>query len=154
MSSPTLFRCALLALLLTVGLQTRAQAGSPGCELRIHVDGFRNARGNLGTVIFTSPAGWPEDVSKSFRHGPAPIDPATRTATAVWKDLPPGYYSVAAIHDENSNHKLDRNFFGIPKEGFGFANNPRVLLSAPPFQAARIHVGCPATDITIHLQYK
>jgi uncharacterized protein (DUF2141 family) len=58
------------------------------------------------------------------------------------------------IHDENRNAKLDRNLIGIPKEGFGFANNPHVGLSAPRFQAAIVHVQCPATDINIHLQYK
>ena len=133
-------------------------ASTPGCTLRIHVDGFRNTTGNLGTVVFTSPDGWPEDLSKSFRHGPAPIDPATRTSVAEWADLPPGDYGVAAIHDENSNRKLDRNFLGIPKEGFGFANNPHVGLSAPAFREALVHVDCAKpearTEITIHLIYK
>ena len=129
-----------------------------GCTLLIHVDGFRNLAGNLGTVLFTAPDGWPEDLSKAFRHGPAPIDPATRTAMAEWTGLPPGDYGVAAIHDENGNHKLDRNFFGVPKEGFGFANNPHVGLSAPAFHEALVHLACPApgakTEITIHLIYK
>jgi len=129
-------------------------ASPPGCLLRIHVDGFRNTRGNLGTVIFKSSDGWPEDLSKSFRHGPAPIDVKTYTAVAEWPGLPAGDYGIAAIHDENSNHKLDRNFVGIPKEGFGFANNPHVGLSAPPFSAAVVHVGCPITEVTIHLQFK
>lgn len=123
------------------------------CTLRIHVDGFRNTRGNLGTIIFTSPNGWPEDENKCLRHGPTPIDQSSRTADAEWQ-LRPGDYGVAAIHDENSNHKLDRNLFGVPKEGFGFANNPHVGLSAPPFSAAVVHVGCPVTEITIHLIYK
>jgi uncharacterized protein (DUF2141 family) len=123
------------------------------CTLRIHVEGFRNIRGNLGTILFTSRDGWPEDKQKSFRHGPAPIDTKTRTAVAVWP-LPPGDYAVAAIHDENSNAKLDRNMFGIPKEGFGFANNPHVGFSAPPFEQAVVHLGCPITDITIKLQYR
>lgn len=123
------------------------------CTLRIHVDGFRNTKGNLGTIVFVSPDGWPEDENKCLRHGPAPIDKSTRTAVAEWQ-LPPGTYGVAAIHDENSNHKLDRNFLGIPREGFGFANNPRVVLSAPPFQAALVHLACPVTEITIHLIYK
>lgn len=153
MNSPKPPILALLALLFAA-TPVLAQAGSPGCELRVHVDGFRNTRGNLGTAIFASPAGWPDNMAKAFRHGPAPIDPATKTSTGVWTGIPAGDYAVVAIHDENSNHKLDRNFFGIPREGFGFANNPRVVLSAPAFQAARIHVGCPATDITIHLQYK
>jgi uncharacterized protein (DUF2141 family) len=124
------------------------------CTLRIHVDGFRNARGNLGTILFRSADGWPEDKDKSFRHGPAPIDKTTSTAVAVWPDLPPGDYGVAVIHDENSNARLDRNLIGVPKEGFGFANNPHVGLSAPPFQKAIVHVTCPSTDTAIHLQYK
>ena len=125
-----------------------------GCSLRIHVDGFRNTRGNLGTVVFKSPDGWPENISKAFRTGPAPIDKASSTAVAVWPDLPPGDYAVAAIHDENSNARLDRNFLGIPKEGFGFANNPHISFGPATFRAAKIHLACPATDITIHLQYK
>lgn len=142
----------LLALAATVvGAQ---QAPAPqSCTLRIHVDGFRNTIGNLGTIVFASPDGWPEDENKCVRHGPAPIDKSNRTSTAEWQ-LPPGNYGIAAIHDENSNHKLDRNFLGIPKEGFGFANNPHVGLSAPPFQAAVVHLACPVTEITIHLIYK
>jgi uncharacterized protein (DUF2141 family) len=124
-----------------------------GCTLRIHVDGFRNTRGNLGTVVFKSPDGWPEDFAKAVRTGPAPIDEATGTAIAVWP-VPPGDYAVAAIHDENSNARLDRNFLGIPKEGFGFANNPHISFGAAPFRAAQVHVVCPATEITIHLQYR
>jgi uncharacterized protein (DUF2141 family) len=118
------------------------------------VDGFRNTRGNLGTILFSSSPGWPEDKSKAFRHGPAPIDKATRTAVAEWPNLLPGDYGVAVIHDENSNAKLDRNLIGIPKEGFGFANNPHVALTAPAFQQALVHVSCPVTETTIHLQYK
>lgn len=133
------------------------QAAPPagqGCTLRMHVDGLRNSVGVVGTAIYTSPAGWPEDISKSFRHGPTPIVPGARNATVVWDNLPPGDYGVVAIHDENRNHKLDRNMFGWPKEGFGFANNPHVGLSAPPFKAALVHVACPATEIDIHIVYK
>ncbi len=72
----------------------------------------------------------------------------------MWENLPPGDYALAAIHDENSNARLDRNFIGIPKEGFGFANNPHVGLSAPAFQAAVIHVACPVTETAIHIQYR
>jgi uncharacterized protein (DUF2141 family) len=138
------------------GLVCAAQVDSSTettCTLRIRVDGFRNTKGNLGTVVFRSSDGWPENLEKSFRHGPAPIDPGTKTGVAEWK-LPPGDYGIAVIHDENSNHHLDRNFLGVPKEGFGFANNPHVLLSAPPIKDALVHVACPSTEVSIHLQYK
>lgn len=148
-----LFALAVLTTSLAAA-QSAEPAKSIGCTLRIHVDGLRNAKGNIGTVIYTSPAGWPDDTAKAFRIGPAPIDPDGREGTAVWNDLPPGDYGVAAIHDENSNARLDRNIFGIPREGFGFANNPHVGWGPPPFRAALIHVACPQTAITIHLQYR
>jgi uncharacterized protein (DUF2141 family) len=128
--------------------------GAAGCTLRLYVDGLRNSNGVVGSVLFTSPDGWPEDTKKAFRHGPTPIPPGQRHATVVWEHMPPGDYGVAAIHDENRNAKLDRNIIGIPKEGFGFANNPHVGLSAPTFKLAVVHVTCPATDVAIHLQYR
>jgi uncharacterized protein (DUF2141 family) len=131
-----------------------AQQATQSCTLRIHVDGLRNSTGVVGTTLFTSPDGWPEDNNKAFRHGPTPIPAGQREVIAVWENLPPGDYGVAVIHDENKNHKLDKNFVGWPKEGFGFANNPHVGLSAPPFKDALAHVTCPSTDITIHMQYK
>jgi uncharacterized protein (DUF2141 family) len=149
-------RYAVMLALVSFSAQMRAQsvASSQGCTLRIHVDGLRNSTGVVGTELFTSPAGWPENVDKTFRHGPTPIGQGQRAVTAVWDQIPPGSYGVVALHDENQNHKLDRNMFGVPKEGFGFANNPHVGMSAPPFEQAITHVTCPVTEITIHLIYK
>jgi len=135
-------------------ISSAAQNAANGCTLRIHVDGLRSSKGKVGSVIFKSPDGWPEDTAKAFRHGPTNISVSTLKADVIWENLPPGKYGVALIHDENGNHKLDRNFFGVPKEGFGFANNPHVGLSTPPFGAAITDVKCPATEINIHLQYK
>jgi uncharacterized protein (DUF2141 family) len=131
-----------------------ASESQGGCTLRIHVDGLRNSTGVVGSAIFKSPDGWPEDMSKALHHWPTPIAPGAHEATTVWDNLPPGDYGVVAIHDENRNHKLDRNFIGIPKEGFGFANNPHVGLTAPPYRAAIVHVACPATETVIHMIYK
>jgi uncharacterized protein (DUF2141 family) len=127
------------------------QPPANACTLTIHVDGFRNQKGDLGATIFKSSAGWPEDNDKAFMHQAFPIQDSHATATF---HLPPGKYSVGVLHDENKNHKLDRNMFHFPKEGFGFANNPKVGLAPPPFDAAQVTVGCPDTAIDIHLIYK
>lgn len=144
----------LLAQGTTGRTQDAGATAATGCTLRIHVDSLRNSTGNIGTVVFTSADGWPEDTKKAFRHGPAPIPAGERQGIAVWENLPPGNYGVAVIHDENGNHKLDRNFIGIPKEGFGFANNPHVGLGPPAFTSAIVRVQCPVTETTIHLQYR
>ncbi|HTX41837.1 MAG TPA: DUF2141 domain-containing protein [Acidobacteriaceae bacterium] len=150
------------AMVLAVGESARAQEqdaarysapqpGKPLCTLRIHVTGFRNTKGVAGGTVFASPAGWPEDNARALVHGPFPIE--GNQAMEVF-NVPAGRYAVAVIHDENENHKLDRNFLGIPKEGFGFANNPKVLLTAPSFNTAAVEVSCPETQIEIRLIYK
>ncbi len=133
-----------------------ASSSSTGCDLIIHVDGLRNTHGKVSTIVFNSPSGWPESKEKSQRHGWSDIvmTPTGPVSTMDWKGLPPGDYAVAAIHDENENHKLDRNFFGFPTEGFGFANNPSVGLSAPSYQKSVVHLACPSTEIKIHIQYR
>lgn len=125
-----------------------------GCTVRIHADGLRNAKGAVGTLLFTSAVGWPEDVTKAFRHEASAIGSGDRQTTITFLGVPPGDYGVVALHDENRNMKLDRNMFGWPKEGFGFANNPHVGISPPAFREAMVHVTCPVTVTDIHIIYK
>jgi uncharacterized protein (DUF2141 family) len=140
---------ALLACLSTGALcQSRSDAT---CKLIVHIDGFRNQKGNAGITVFTSPDGWPENNDKAFMHAGHPF---TGDKATMDLQLPAGRYAIAVLHDENSNHKLDRNMIGWPKEGFGFSNNPKVNLSAPSFSTAAMQVNCPVTETTIHLIYK
>ncbi len=126
----------------------------PECTLRVQVDGLRNARGVVGVLLFHSSDGWPEDVAKSARHEASAIAAGHQRTTVVVSGLLPGVYGVVALHDENKNMKLDKNLFGFPKEGFGFANNPHVGLGPPPFRLSTLHVACPVTETTIHIVYK
>ncbi|HEX5284035.1 MAG TPA: DUF2141 domain-containing protein [Bryocella sp.] len=141
-----------LALLTILPSATAAQsASSESCKVIVHIDGFRNQKGDAGVTVFTSPNGWPENNNKALLHGGHPF---SGDKTTVELQLPPGRYGIAVLHDENSNHKLDRNMIGFPKEGFGFSNNPKVGLSAPSFDTAAMQVTCPVTESTIHLIYK
>ena len=49
---------------------------------------------------------------------------------------------VVAIgdHDENDNKKLDKNFVGVPLEGYGVSNNIRHMMSAPEFKESSFQV--------------
>jgi uncharacterized protein (DUF2141 family) len=49
-------------------------------------------------------------------------------------DLSPGRYAFRYFHDENDNEKLDTNWMGIPKEGFGFSNNALGTFGPPAFE--------------------
>jgi uncharacterized protein (DUF2141 family) len=123
------------------------------CSLAVHVEGFRNSKGVIGAAVFKGKAGWPEDDAQAFARTAIPIANKSE-AVLTFPDVPAGRYAIVVLHDENANHRLDRNIFRVPKEGFGFANNPHVGLSAPSWQDSSVQVTCPATEVRIHLIYK
>jgi uncharacterized protein (DUF2141 family) len=57
------------------------------------------------------------------------------TETVTFDKLTEGRYAIAIYHDENLNAKLDANEMGIPREGYGFSNNPKVP-GRPKFEQA------------------
>lgn len=100
-------------------------------ELQIKVEGFKTNKGHILYILFDKAEGFPDEPSSSVRQGKVPVKEAKEGF--VLKDLEPGKYAVSVIHDENDNDKLDTNFLGIPKEGVGFSNNPKLMFGAPEF---------------------
>jgi uncharacterized protein (DUF2141 family)/Arc/MetJ-type ribon-helix-helix transcriptional regulator len=145
------FRLVVAFVILFCGAWMFAAAQTVPCKVRVSADGFRNQAGVLGIAVYKSPAGWPEESDQAILHESFKIVNGKAQAQLT---LAPGRYAIAAIHDENGNHKLDRNLLGVPKEGFGFSNNPPVGISAPSFSAASFAVSCPVTEISIHMIYK
>jgi uncharacterized protein (DUF2141 family) len=70
----------------------------------------------------------------------------------IFENLPAGSYGLSVMHDSNENGKLDSNFFGVPKEGFGFSNNAMGSLGPPGFEKARVDFSSSKT-ISIALKY-
>ena len=71
----------------------------------------------------------------------------------VYKDIPPGIYSIAIFHDANNNGYLDR-FLGIPTEGYGFSRIRAKTLRKPGFQETSIRLKPQETaTIIIPMQY-
>lgn len=54
--------------------------------------------------------------------------------------LEPGKYGISLMDDENFNGKMDYNFIGIPKEGFGFSNYYHTGLSKPKLNSFEFEV--------------
>ncbi len=69
----------------------------------------------------------------------------------LFEGLQPGTYAVRLMHDENDNGKLDRNLVGMPTEGYGFSNNPRVMRAAT-FEEASFELPQEGADIRIVLR--
>lgn len=62
------------------------------------------------------------------------VKPSTGPLVELELALPAaGTYALAAFHDLNNNGKLDRNFFGIPTEPYGFGRTPQSKWTEPAF---------------------
>ena len=63
----------------------------------------------------------------------------TGTATYIF-DLPNGTYAIGIFVDVNYNNEMDRNFFGVPKEQYGFSNDAKGSFGPPSFKEASFTV--------------
>ena len=112
-----------------MGLSGLGQAA----DLTINIDKGREASGHLFLKVCADVNCWDGDgepVAKLL----IPAD--TKGVQHVVSDLAPGQYAVIVMHDENDNGKFDMNFMGIPAEGYGYSNNPRVMRKATFDEAA------------------
>jgi uncharacterized protein (DUF2141 family) len=152
-----LFAVALSALLLTVGmLQISAQQPpqvQSAATLTVKVTGARNAKGAIRAALFRSAKGFPGEATEAFRTQAANIDPRNLSAQITFTDLPEGVYAVSVFHDENMNQKLDKNFMGIPKEGYGASNNPGKRMGPPRFEDAKFTISGAERVLEIKLLY-
>jgi uncharacterized protein (DUF2141 family) len=73
-------------------------------------------------------------------------------ATISFDNIASGTYAIAAFLDENGNGKMDTNFFGIPKEKYGFSNNIRPMMRAATFKEASFTVTNRENTINIKLK--
>jgi uncharacterized protein (DUF2141 family) len=121
--------------------------------LTVKVAGFRNAKGRVDVLLFNSPNGFPDQKPKSLDVGEVLINPKTLTAEVIFQNPPQGAYAVTVLHDENMNRKLDSNFFGIPREGYGFSMNPPKMRRPPRFDEAKFSLGPGGRVIQVTLIY-
>ena len=63
----------------------------------------------------------------------------TGTATYTF-ELPSGTYAIGIFVDANYNNEMDRNFFGVPKEQYGFSNDAKGSFGPPSFKDASFTV--------------
>lgn len=106
----------------------------PGsAAIRVSVEGFRSPRGRVGCALYNTQRGFPmKPVGSAVAQSWAAIQ--SGVAHCEFTNLKPGKYAVTVLHDENTNAKLDSNFLGIPREGYGVSNNRTYRFRAPKWE--------------------
>ena len=125
-----------------------ATAGAHAAELTVVLSDVRAQTGLIKVALVDSQAAWDGQAAPVQATG-AP--PSGGQATFVFKGLKPGAYAVLITHDENGNGQLDTNAMGMPLEGYGFSNNPRVMRK-PTWDEARFDLAGAAASIDVSLR--
>jgi uncharacterized protein (DUF2141 family) len=144
---------AILLFLLWVRSPSLAAQTNDTATLTVRVTGARNTKGKIWVTLLQDAQGFPDDPSKAVRQQSVDIDPNTMGAQVAFKDLPQGTFAVSILHDENGNGKMDKNFVGMPKEGYGASNNPKKKKRAPTFDEAKFSLNSSGQTIEITLIY-
>lgn len=120
--------------------------------IKVTIANLRNNKGHVLVSLFNNSPGFPDKPERAVRKVQLTI--SNYTASASFTGLPAGNYAVAILHDENDDLKMNTNFFGIPKEGYGFSNNVMGTFGPPSFNRAGFsHSGSAATQIVIVTRY-
>lgn len=118
-------------------------------SLSIEMLGLQSSQGQAVFVVMDSEAS---------HQGKAPVFArkivAIRQGVAklTLKNVPSGVYSAVIYHDVNANGELDRYFFGLPKEAYGFSNNARGSVGIPAFETSSFRVGAAHSTQPINIK--
>lgn len=116
----------LLFLFLCFGAGVAAQG-----KIMVRISNFKNSNGVCRVCLFDNAAAYNGDGN--------PVQCLTtgisnKNAVAIFESVPIGTYAISVFHDANKNNKLDVNFVGIPKEGYGASKNKLPFAAAPSFK--------------------
>ncbi len=139
----------LFGLLLTT-IMSFVQNQSTGIKLTI--THLRNNKGHVLVAVYKDGIGYPDEVEKAFKR--ARLSISNKTTSILFNDLPSGNYAIAILHDENDDYKMNKNFFGIPKEGYGFSNNVMGIFGPPSHSKASFqYTGKERMELIIDTRY-
>ena len=100
-------------------------------KLTVHVEGVENTKGRVEIGLYNKSQGF-ADYDKRFKG--FSLKASKYGVKCTFNNLPPGTYACAVFHDENGNKKIDKNWFGIPTEKYGFSLNKFGALGPPKFK--------------------
>lgn len=105
-------------------------------DVTVQVENFKNNEGVCQACIFQNALAF--EKMNALQCVMATIK--DKKSLLSFSGLPDGSYAIFVFHDRNNNRKMDKNFLGIPKEGYGASSNKLPFASAPKFSENKFHL--------------
>ncbi len=119
-------------------------------NLTLTISKLRNQKGEVCIALFESKTGFPEDDTHAVCNNCFAISELPMTVNF---DVPYGSYAASVLHDENKDGELNTGLLGIPKEGIGFSNDPRIIKGTPSFEKTRFEFTDDSQAVEIAVKY-
>ena len=141
----------LIGLLVSASFAKTANAQQT-TTLTVVVNGIKHQKGQICLGIYSNEKGFPLSTKNVVKSACKQITGSS--LKEQFTGLKPGNYAVAVVDDQNGDRQLNKDFFGIPKEGFGISNNPTVSITTgtPKFNKASFAV-LKNTTVNIDMKY-
>lgn len=129
------------------GAQPKATA-----QVIVEIVGLHSDKGRVLVALYCGEAGFPGEIKKAC------ASQVTRSqgkrARVTFDGVAAGEFAVSMFHDENANATLDRNFLGIPKEGWGTSRDAKASFGPPKYADARMTLRAgERKQVVVHVQY-
>lgn len=114
------------------------------------IKNIKKAEGRLEVGLYDSDKYWLEDEGQYFEK----VLDCTNAPSikVVIPNVKKGTYAFTLYHDENGNGEMDFRSIWIPKEPYGFSNNPKAKWSKPSFSKCSFPVNGEDVTIEVDLQ--
>jgi len=102
-------------------------------NISVNITGIRSDKGQIVIGVFRDSETYEREdpyVNQIFSK-----DNISKEALSVNFSLEPGIYGFCLLDDENNNGKMEYNFLGMPKEGFGFSDLNHSGITKPKFDS-------------------
>ena len=99
--------------------------------LRVKVSNIEENKGEVFVWIFNSEQSY---MKQEYAKKVVPVKSVNDLIAEI--KLPIGRYAISVYHDVNGDGELTTNFFGIPKEPYGFSNNPKTTIGPAKYDQA------------------
>lgn len=130
----------LFLLILLFIIPLCAQESTPDTligKIHVQVEGFKNEDGTVKIALVNSKESYQSN-EEIFMGAKEKI--TGKKVSYTFENVPYGEYALKIFHDENNNDKFDTNFFGVPKEPYGFSNNVRGKFGPPSYDDAKFEL--------------
>jgi len=100
-----------------------------GQTLDVRISNIRNVKGQICVALFADDAGF--EAERTVWEAKYSKKNIVNGELRIQISVPPGVYGLSVLDDENGSGRMEYNFLGVPREGFGFSDYIQSGLKRP-----------------------